>query len=139
MHLRLGAAAGTAVLGAGMLITAPPASAANPVTKFNITVGNTYTKGTITWYNRSITVTGEHKSVDPASCRGTTAFPLDAAGNELNIAPSPSAACGDSEGFGFTTSVSAPGGAATVRICLDYRATSSDFPSQYLKCSRYGR
>ncbi|MFF1733884.1 hypothetical protein [Streptomyces sp. NPDC058247] len=49
MHLRLGAAAGTAVLGAGMLITAPPASAANPVTKFNITVGNTYTKGTITW------------------------------------------------------------------------------------------
>ncbi|MET9735435.1 hypothetical protein ABZZ79_33825 [Streptomyces sp. NPDC006458] len=62
MRTRLAAALCGVVLTAGTLLSAPAASAqatAYPTSPFDVTVGNTYTRGTITWYNRSVTVTGE--------------------------------------------------------------------------------
>ncbi|MEU2131308.1 hypothetical protein [Streptomyces sp. NPDC018352] len=137
MRARLAAAVGIVVLGAGMLVTAPTAGAAGTVSDFDVTVGNTYTRGKITWHNRSVTVSGEQKSVAPGNCRGTTAFTLDAKNKELGVAYSPRSACGASEKFSITVPADVSGGAAVVRICLDDGA--SPVPPKYLSCKRYGR
>ncbi|MET9661706.1 hypothetical protein [Streptomyces sp. NPDC006510] len=135
MRARLAAVVGTVVLGAGMLVNAPAAHAADPVSEFDVTVGNTYTRGTITWHNRSVTVAGEQKSVSSSSCRGTTAFTLDAANKQLGLNYT-SRTCGASETFTpFTVPADVPGGAAVVRICLDDGA----LPATYYSCKRYGR
>ncbi|MFE4537608.1 hypothetical protein ACFRKB_21375 [Streptomyces scopuliridis] len=141
MRIRLAAALSAVTLTTGTLLGAPPATAqtsAYPTSAFDVTLGNTYTRGTITWYNRSVTVTGEHKSVDPASCRGTTAFTLDSAGNELDKQYSLYNVCGKSDTISMpVVNANVPGGAAFVRICLDDGATSA--PVTYLLCKRYGR
>ncbi len=104
-----------------------------PVSNFDVTLGNTYTRGTITWYNRSVTVAGEHKSVDTASCRGTTAFTLDSADHELGRGYSPGIVCGTSQDFIFDVPADVSGGAAVVRVCLDDGSVDS-----FLLCKRYG-
>ncbi|MFE6662953.1 hypothetical protein ACFVFH_05225 [Streptomyces sp. NPDC057697] len=135
MRARLAAVAATAVLGSGMLVSAPAAHAADPVSTFDVTVGNTYTRGTITWHNRSVTVAGEQKSVSDTSCRGTTAFTLDSANKQLGSHYS-SQTCGASEKFyPFVVPADVAGGAAVVRICLD----DGGSPATYLSCKRYGR
>lgn len=123
MRVRLTVAAGAAALSTAMLVTVPNASAAAAP------VGNTCTKATITWFNRSIRVVGEHTSVSAASCRGTTAFPLAADSRELGVWPTATGVCGASEGFVFTEYVYAPGGAASIRICLDHRSTKDAYPT----------
>ncbi|MFI8423428.1 hypothetical protein [Streptomyces sp. NPDC085479] len=135
MRTRLAAVVGTLVLGAGLVVNAPAAHAADPVTKFDVTYGNTYTRGTITWHNRSVTVAGEQKSVSSTSCRGTTAFTLDSHDKKLALAFT-SRTCGISERFDpFVVSADVPGGAAVVRICLD----DGKIPATYYSCKRYGR
>ncbi|MFE2038192.1 hypothetical protein ACFXBB_34150 [Streptomyces scopuliridis] len=140
MRTHLAAALSAVSLTTGMLLGAPAATAqtsAYPTSAFDVTLGNTYTRGTITWYNRSVTVAGEHKSVDPASCRGTTAFTLDSAGNELRKDYSLYNVCGKSDTFSIPVDANVPGGAAFVRVCLDDGAKSA--PVTYLLCKRYGR
>lgn len=127
-------------LTAGMLLGAPAASAhatAYPVSDFDVTLGNTYTRGTITWYNRSVVVAGEHKSVDVTSCRGTTAFTLDSADNQLGMDYSDSNVCGVSGTFSITVPADVVGGAAVVRVCLDDGDIGAEVT--YLLCKRYGR
>lgn len=105
------AALGT-VLTAGLLFGAPAAvaqSSAYPVSGFDVTYGNTYTRGTVTWYNQSFGVAGEHKSVSATSCRGTTVFALDSAGHEVGTFASEQNVCGRSATFGFTLNVHLPG------------------------------
>ncbi|WP_345365950.1 hypothetical protein [Actinoallomurus liliacearum] len=139
MRIKLATALSTAILATGMLSSAPAASAASyPVSTFDVTLGNTYTRGTITWYNRSVTLTGEHKSVDQNYCRGTTAFALDAEGHEMDRQYSyvDDNACGTSKSFSFSLVVSSPG-PPIVRVCLDDGALQP--PITYLKCVRYGR
>jgi hypothetical protein len=135
MRTHLAATLSAFALTTGMLLGAPAASAQTadyPVSNFDVTFGNTYTRGTVTWYNRSVTVAGEHKSVDTASCRGTTAFTLDTNDKQLGVGASPNLVCGASEKFSFTVPADVPGGAAVVRVCLDDGYT-------YLLCKRYGR
>ncbi|MFJ8664079.1 hypothetical protein [Streptomyces sp. NPDC093795] len=130
MRHPLAAALGTVALTASMLVSAPLASASTsdyPVKSFEVVVGNTYTKGTITWYNRAVRVAGEHKAV--ASCRGTTAYTLDSAGRQLSMGMSPFAVCnGDSQKFSFDVPADVAGGAPVVRVCLDNGATPSPTP-----------
>ncbi|MDV5143965.1 hypothetical protein R1T08_06710 [Streptomyces sp. SBC-4] len=133
------AAIGTVLLTAGMLLAAPAANArtsAYPDSAFDVTVGNTYTRGKVTWYNRSIGVSGEHKSVSATSCRGTTVFALDSANREVARYASHDNVCGTSGKFSFTMSVYVPG-VSTVRVCLDNGATQP--PVTYLECARYSR
>ncbi|WP_412079528.1 hypothetical protein ACLF6K_38960 (plasmid) [Streptomyces xanthophaeus] len=135
MRIHLAATLSAVVLTTGMLLGAPPAGAhtsSYPISEFDVTVGNTYTRGTITWYDRSVTVAGEQKSVSSASCRQTTAFALDSANKQLGYAVTPGIACGESEKFSFSVGAPVPGGAAVVRICLDDG-------SKPLRCERYGR
>ncbi|MFD3538497.1 hypothetical protein ACFWUQ_03230 [Streptomyces sp. NPDC058662] len=142
MQRHLAAALGSVVLTAGTLLGAPAASAqvaAYPVTPYGpIAVGNTWTKGTITWYNRSVVVKGTHKSVSsagPAYCRRTWAYTYDANGTLLGSAGSaPSdTACGTTEDFAFPVPADVPGGAARVYVCLD------DGNLKDLRCDPYWR
>ncbi|MFJ8082959.1 hypothetical protein ACIQ6Y_20410 [Streptomyces sp. NPDC096205] len=139
MRIRLAAALCGVALALSTPLSAPVATAqtsAYPTSAFDVTVGNTYTRGTITWYNRSVTVTGEHKSVDASSCRGTSVFTLNSAGVELSRAYSDSV-CGRSETFSIPVDADVPGGAAVVRVCLD----DGNPPEwiTYFECKRYGR
>ncbi|MEU2114556.1 hypothetical protein ABZ567_02615 [Streptomyces sp. NPDC016459] len=136
MRTHLAAALGAVALTTSMLVGASPAAgvggSAYPTSAFEVVVGNTYTKGIITWYNRSVHVAGEHKSVDPASCRGTTAYTLDSADRQLGKNVSPYLVCGLSRTFSFDVPADVPGGAAVVRVCLDDGVKA-------LECSRHGR
>ncbi|AGK75685.1 hypothetical protein SFUL_701 [Streptomyces microflavus DSM 40593] len=127
MRTHLAAALGTVALAAGTLL-APAAdarAAAAPVTDFRVSVGNTWTTGTVTWHNRSVTVTGTHKSVStagPAYCRLTWGYTYNAAGTVKlgsNGSASAATACGTSKNFTFSVPADVPGGAGLVRICLD--------------------
>jgi hypothetical protein len=102
-------------------------------TAFDLTVGNTYTRGTITWYNRSVNVSGEDKSVDGSNCRGTSVFTLTNAKSQLGYGQS-TGVCGASAAFSVTVKADVPGGAATVRICLD----NGEHPATYYLCKVYG-
>ncbi|MFC8342677.1 hypothetical protein [Streptomyces sp. NPDC057280] len=129
MRTHLAAALGTVVLTAGTLLGAPAAGAQTsdyPTTAYGpVTVGNTWTQGTITWYNRSVAVVGTHKSVSaagPAYCRRTWAYTYDAHDTKLGSAGSVSSdtACGTTVNFSsFDVPADVPGGAAFVRVCLD--------------------
>ncbi|PWI13039.1 hypothetical protein DI272_01985 [Streptomyces sp. Act143] len=129
MKTHLAAVLGSAVLTAGTLLGAPAAGAqtsAYPVTPVEpIEVGNTWTMGTITWYDRSIAVAGTHKSVSaagPEYCRRTWVYTYDAAGARLGSAGSYAAdtACGTTKTYSsFAVPANVPGGAALVRVCLD--------------------
>lgn len=129
MQSHLAAALGSVVLTAGTLLGAPAVSAqaaAYPVTPYGpIAVGNTWTQGTITWYNRSVVVKGTHKSVSsagPEYCRRTWVYTYDANGAKLGSAGSDSSdtACGTTKDFSpILVPADVPGGAALVRVCLD--------------------
>lgn len=117
-------------------VDALPAGAratAYPISGFDVPFGNTCTKGTITWYARSVRVQGEHRSVDSASCRATGAYALGADDKELGVDHSPYPVCGQSGNFGFIVSADVPGKASVVRVCLDGGAT------KVLACKRHGR
>ncbi|MFJ2162833.1 hypothetical protein [Streptomyces sp. NPDC087856] len=139
MPTPLAAALSTAALTAGMLLGAPAAgahTAAYPTSSFDVTYGNTYTRGTITWYNRQVVVSGEHKSVSATSCRGTTAFGVDSKNHDVAVNFSDHGVCGASASFSFSVTFYVAG-VGVVRICLDNGAENP--PVKYLKCARYGR
>ncbi|MGW7079840.1 hypothetical protein [Streptomyces sp. NPDC054866] len=133
MRTHLAAALGSAVLTAGTLLGAPAAgaqtaadapTAASLPTPFHVPVGNTWTDGTVTWYNRSVEVEGTHKSVSTAGeayCRRTWAYTYDTHHNKIGSAGSDSSdtACGNTKSYRFTVPADVVGGAAYVRVCLD--------------------
>lgn len=66
---KAGAVVAAAASVAGMVFAAAPASAtvaAYPTSDFSIEVGASYYKGTVTWYNRSVSVNGAFKA---SGCR----------------------------------------------------------------------
>ncbi len=103
-------------------------------TAFDLTIANTYTRGTITWYNRSVNVSGEDKSVNASNCRGTSVFTLTNAKAQLGYGYSPGV-CGRSASFSVSVAANVSGGAAVVRICLD----DGKHPGTYYLCKLYGR
>ncbi|MFI6338726.1 hypothetical protein [Streptomyces sp. NPDC050535] len=139
MRTHLAAALGAAVLVGGTLLGTPAAdahAADYPISEFDITVGNTYTKGLITWYDRQVVVIGEHKSVSAASvesCRATRAYTLDTHDGQLGDGLSDNIVCAASASFHFDVPANVPGGAAVVRVCL------TDGFHKPLLCKRYGR
>lgn len=139
-HRAAGAALSAAALTTGLFMAAPAAdasAAAYPTSHFDVTLGNTYTRGTITWYNRSVLLTGEHKSVSATSCRGTTAFGVDAKNHDAGVNFSDHGVCGGSAAFSFSVNFYGETGVGVVRVCLDNGAEKP--PIVYLKCVRYGR
>ncbi|MGC0334852.1 hypothetical protein RKD23_007842 [Streptomyces sp. SAI-170] len=139
MRIRSATALTAATLAIGVLGAAPAADAATtayPTSTFDVTYGQTYTRGTITWYNRSVTISGEHKSVSTENCRGTTGFTLNSADHEISHVSSDDVACGESKTFSFNVPADVEGGAAVVRVCLD--DGNIEPYTTYLACKRYG-
>ncbi|MDD9381264.1 hypothetical protein M8Z33_32360 [Streptomyces sp. ZAF1911] len=126
MKTHFAAALGSVVLTAVTLLGAPAADAQTtttyPTSDFNINFGATWTRGTVTWYNRSVRVIGQHRSAvsdSAVTCRTTWAYSLQ--GNRAVIGQgggSPTA-CGTIASYDFVVPADQPGGAAYVRVCLD--------------------
>jgi hypothetical protein len=132
MKTHLAAALGTVVLTAGTLLGAPAAGAQPatttataadyPTSPVNITFGATWTRGTVTWYNRSVRVVGQHRSAvagSAISCRTTWAYTLQADRAVIGQGGGDPIACGTIEPYNFVVPADQPGGAAYVRVCLD--------------------
>ncbi len=127
------------VLGACAAIgtTAGAAHAAYPTNSFSVSYGQTYTKGSVTWYNRSLNVSGSDKA-QPGECRSTQAFSYAGDGTLLDsssgddgwvcVAPGGSAT---SNGYSFTISANVPGGASYVVVELLGSSYSAPY-EQYL-------
>jgi hypothetical protein len=115
---RLASATAGAVLTASALsVIAPAAEAATyPVKPFRIKYGNTYTTGQVTFYNRSVLVEGEQKSVSPDDCRFTRAKTYDKI--ELHETGWTENVCDRSEKFSMTLNSYNEGGAAYVEVAL---------------------
>lgn len=139
MRTHLPAALSAVALTMGTLLGAPASgahAADDPISEFDVTIGNTYTRGLIGWYDRSVFVSGEHKSVsatDVASCRATRVYTLDTHDGQLGEERSDNVVCGSSGRFSMIVPADVPGGAAVVRVCL------TDGYHKPLRCERYGR
>lgn len=104
-----------------VLAVAPVAHAATtayPTKHFHIEYGNTYTTGTVTFYNRSVTVSGEQKAVSSSGCRFTSAFV--ARPDFMNGRGESAAICSGSTKFSFSFPADAAGGAESVTVNLFY-------------------
>ncbi|MCY0951426.1 hypothetical protein [Streptomyces sp. H27-S2] len=128
MKTHLAAALGSVVLTAGTLLGAPAAGAqtatatAYPTSPFNIEFGATWTRGTVTWYNRSVRVVGQHRSAvgdSPVTCRTTWAYTLQGDRAVIGMGGGSPIACGTIKPYDFFVPADKPGGAAYVRVCLD--------------------
>ncbi|MFD3325549.1 hypothetical protein [Streptomyces sp. NPDC058701] len=126
MRTHLAAAVGSVVLTAGTLLGAPAAGAqtstAYPTSDFTINFGATWTRGTVTWYNRSVRVVGQHRSAvgdSPVTCRTTWAYALQGNRAVIGMGGGYPIACGTITPYDFAVPADKPGGAAYVRVCLD--------------------
>ncbi|MGW7194721.1 hypothetical protein [Streptomyces chryseus] len=133
MKTHLAAALGSVVLTAGTLLGAPAAVGAQtapyPTTPFDVTLGASSVRGTLTWYNRSV---GADGTLRAASCVRVSFSAYGASGNELGNRIT-STKCSGTYPFNIGLPAEVPGGAASVRICLE------DVGTNALKCVRYNR
>ncbi|WBB63611.1 hypothetical protein O7599_14265 [Streptomyces sp. WMMC500] len=135
LAMSLAAAAGTTVHAqspASASVTAAPAApAAYPTTPVDVTYGATYVRGTLTWYYRSVGFTGTWRAIPSSGCRRVWIGTYDSDGSLMG-ARSTSTLCDGVKPVNLTIPADAPGGATTVRVCLD------DGNAAPLKCSLYG-
>ncbi|MET8682230.1 hypothetical protein ABZW18_32845 [Streptomyces sp. NPDC004647] len=120
MHKQFAAGLGTMALTAGMLLALPGATAhaaAYPTSSFNVSYGQTYTKGTLTWYNQSVNVSGGNNSVSSSACRATWARTF--AGGEQLGGDGGGHVCNGNKTFSFTVQAQVAGGASAVEVCLE--------------------
>ncbi|WP_371749858.1 hypothetical protein OG302_41125 [Streptomyces sp. NBC_01283] len=131
MKTHLAAALGSVVLTAGTLLGAPTAvgaqSAPYPSTPFDVTLGASYVRGTLTWYDRSVGVSGNLRAV---GCNRVGFSTYGASGNELGSRSS-STQCDVTYQFSTGLPANVTGGAASVKICLSN--------ANALKCGWYNR
>ncbi|WAZ26681.1 hypothetical protein STRCI_008293 [Streptomyces cinnabarinus] len=132
MKTHLAAALGFVVLTAGTLLGAPTAAGAQtapyPTTPFDVTLGASSVRGTLTWYDRSVGAGGKLQAV---GCNRVGFSTYGASGNELGTW-STTLQCNVTYQFNTVLPADVPGGAASVRICL------SD-EDMAVKCEWYDR
>ncbi|MET9956529.1 hypothetical protein ABZ135_33955 [Streptomyces sp. NPDC006339] len=109
----LSAAGLAAALTWGVTATAHAQTTAYPETAYNVQYGNSYVKGNLIWYNRSVQVGGQLRAA--SGCRDVvyTAY----AGDVIKDREVRST-CNDTVGHGFTLSADVAGGATAVYVDL---------------------
>ncbi|MEU5951633.1 hypothetical protein [Streptomyces sp. NPDC047525] len=130
MKTHLTAALGSIVLTAGTLLGAPAAGAQTvpfPSTSFDVTIGASSVRGTLTWRDRSVGAAGTHRAV---GCNRLWLSTYGASGIELGTWSS-GTRCNVTYQFSVMSPADVPGGAASVRICLEANAA--------LACESYNR
>ncbi|MFD3657706.1 hypothetical protein [Streptomyces sp. NPDC058620] len=119
--MKMTAGLGTAALTAGMLLGLPATSAQAadyPTTPgIHVPYGATYTLGTATWYNRSVTLDGEHRAISSSGCRATSMTTYDANGQLLGSNRT-GVICNRTAGFTLNVRADVPGGADRIEVCL---------------------
>jgi hypothetical protein len=115
-----------------------PARAAYPTTDFYIPYGESYTTGTLTWYDRSVGVRGANKTTG-GNCRQTGA---SAYGRGLFLDHDFSGLiCMESvsgvNSFAFTLLADVYGGPSHVEVCLMGSVFHSGDPNVNLVCETY--
>jgi hypothetical protein len=98
----------------------PVALAANSVShKYRVEYGNTYTAGTVTFYNQSVHAVGEHKATTGSGCRKTEIATYAAGGEILGShATDESPVCSGSATYKLNAPARITGGAAYVEVSL---------------------
>ncbi|MFC9424570.1 hypothetical protein [Streptomyces sp. NPDC056987] len=142
MRTQIAAGLGVTVLAAGMLLAPPGAAAqgvvptaapaAAPTSSFDISDATTYTRGVLTWNDRSVGVSGEHSSSSADDCRATWVYTFDTARNRLG-SRGIGFVCDRTAPYDFTVPADAEGGADMVMVCLD------DHDLNDLKCEAFSR
>ncbi|MFF0160667.1 hypothetical protein ACFYRY_24505 [Streptomyces sp. NPDC005263] len=107
-------------------------AAAFPTNPFDVTYGATYTRGTLTWTDRAVGVSGNQRAVSTSGCRKTFVYTYDASVRELGVRSS-SAVCNGVAPIAFSVPADVAGGAAFVSVCL------TDGAGAPLKCEAYAR
>ncbi|MER0243645.1 hypothetical protein AAHZ94_16825 [Streptomyces sp. HSW2009] len=118
-----------AALTLGMTATAHAQTTADPKTPYNVQYGNSYVKGNLIWYNRSVQVGGQLRAA--SGCRDAvyTAFSGDVI-KDREVRST----CNGTVGHGFTLTVDVAGGATRVDVDLYENGTLRDFSI----CTRSG-
>ncbi|MDF5756620.1 hypothetical protein [Spongiactinospora sp. TRM90649] len=102
------------------VLAAPSAATAQshgyPQTAYNVQYGNSYVKGNLIWYNRSVQVGGELRAA--SGCRDVVYTVYPPAGNNTILSREERSACNGTVGHGFTMSANVPGGAGRVYVDL---------------------
>ncbi len=120
MSTRTKTAMCTVVALAGLVLVAPQATAqaAYPTNPFRVSYGATYAQGTMTWYNRTVRLTGNLRSLSSSGCRKAYAVTFDSAIEPLgerNTGPQ----CGDAiKPFQLDVPADVAGGAFATSVCL---------------------
>ncbi|MGW6026514.1 hypothetical protein [Streptomyces sp. NPDC055099] len=118
MKTHLAAGLGSIVLTAGTLLGAPAAGAQTapyPSTSFDVTIGASSVRGTLTWRDRSVGAAGTHRA---AGCGRVLFSTYGASGSVLGTVSS-GTRCNVTYQFRHELPADAPGGVASVRICLE--------------------
>lgn len=120
MRKVISAVLGIACVFATVVGFAPAAQAATQATatrSFDVTYGNTYTRGKVYFYNRSAKIVGEEKAVSSTDCRFTRATPWTAGGRKGKVEES-MAKCNQSFTFELDVAIDVPGGVGYIDIEL---------------------
>ncbi|WP_125797503.1 hypothetical protein [Amycolatopsis sp. WAC 01376] len=129
---KAGAVVAVAASVAGMVFAAAPASAtvaAYPTSDFSIEVGASYYKGTVTWYNRSVSVNGAFKA---SGCRRVYAEAI--AGTRWLDWQSSSTWCDESGPAPLHLNADVDGGATKVNVWMTTENASKGL--EYFVCTR---
>ena len=110
---------------ASMAVMTPSAAAAT-TEPFRLEYGNTYTDGTVTFYNRNVGVVGEQKAQSTSGCRYTEVESYSASGTHLGTNRS-QITCSGSANYNFTVPANVVGGAAFVHVFLVYWTSWDDY------------
>ncbi|GAA1175585.1 hypothetical protein GCM10009654_35970 [Streptomyces hebeiensis] len=136
MRTRITTGLGVTILATGMLLTLPGAAAraaaAAPTSPFDVSDATTYTRGVLTWNDRSVHVTGEHSSPSSDDCRATWVYTYDAGGNRLG-SKGIGFVCARTAAYDLTVPADIEGGADRVMVCLDDRGLND------VKCDVFSR
>ncbi|MEV0734290.1 hypothetical protein [Polymorphospora sp. NPDC050346] len=110
----------TMVVAAGLAVPAQASVSTTSTTSFHVQTGNTFTTGTLTFYNRSVRVLGYTRATAGA-CRQTVVETRGSSHVLLGVGKTANGCAGTSSWdfpFDFTVQADRPGGAAYVWVCL---------------------
>ncbi|WNV88712.1 hypothetical protein [Umezawaea sp. Da 62-37] len=105
---------------AGLVLVAPQATAqaAYPTNTFRVSYGASYAQGTMTWFNRTVRLTGDLRTLSSSGCRKAYAATFDSAVDLLGERNT-SAKCGDAvRSFQLDVPADVVGGAYATSVCL---------------------
>jgi hypothetical protein len=120
----------------GLAMVPAPAQAAYPKTSFNVTYGNSYVRGTFTWYNQSIGVSGTLHAA--SGCREVHYYATVGSANTV-LDYWIMSVCNGTDSHGFTMQANVEGGAArTYAFFYDDNSENIDDWRRAAICLRSG-